>query len=355
MRHEGLGLVHAIVVVLVLGIVGLAGSARPTTQAPTTAGQVAPSQASNANRSVTLADFDRWKRELSNWGRWGQDDQLGALNLITPAKSKQATALVEDGVSVSLAREEDGEEAVDNPTPYERTMISVGADVLNLRFHGIYHTHIDSLAHVFDAGKGYNGYTPDQDTVMKDGGHARNSVFNLRHGVFTRGVLVDIPRLKGVPYLEPGTAIYPADLEAWEQQAGVRVSAGDALLIRTGRWTRRAERGPWPVMQNVAGLHASCIPWLRQRDVAFLVSESFQDVVPQEGELRSEDAGPGPGFIPIHTFTLTYLGVQLIDNADLDAVAAAAAARNRWEFLFTVAPLPLRGGTGSPVNPIATF
>lgn len=309
---------------------------------------VARSQETGSNRPVTKADVDRWKKELSNWGRWGKDDQMGALNLITPAKRREAAALVKEGISVSLAREETGEKAIDNPSPYERTMTRIGFDELTLTFHGFYHTHIDSFAHVFDEGKGYNGYVPDNDTVMKEGGHARNSVYNVHNGIFTRGLLIDIPRLKGVPYLEPGTPIYPNDLEAWEKRAGVKVSAGDALLIRTGRWARRASLGPWDIRQNMAGLDPSCIPWLRQRDVAVLAGESPQDVLPAAGEL-------GPGFVILHNFALIYLGMQLIDNVDLDTVSEAAAARKRWEFLFTVAPLPFRGGTGSPVNPLATF
>lgn len=316
---------------------------------------VVHSQAAGPSSATSKVAFERWKKELSNWGRWGPTDQLGALNLITASKRRQAAALVKDGLSVSLAREEAGDKAVDNPSPYERTMTGIGGDSLALRFHGFYHTHIDSLAHVFDGGKGYNGYTPELDTVMREGGHSRNSVFNVRTGIFTRGVLIDLPRLKRVPYLEPGTPIYPADLEAWEKQIGVRVSAGDALFIRTGRWVRRSTVGPWDVRSNMAGLDVSCIPWLRQRDISLLVGETPHDVQPQQGELSSVDMGNGPGYVLLHNFMLIYLGVQLIDNADLDALAEAAAARQRWEFLLTVAPLPLRGGTGSPVNPIATF
>jgi kynurenine formamidase len=313
-----------------------------------------PPQERPANHQVTRADIERWKTELSNWGRWGKDDQLGALNLITPAKRKQAASLVKEGFSVSLAHDAEMEKAVDNPNPYERVMTSISGDKLAVSFHGFIHTHIDSLAHSSDDGKLYNGYTPQEAVVMKEGGHARNSVYNLKNGVFTRGILMDIPRLKGVEYLEPGTHIYPEDLEAWEKKAGVKVSAGDALFVRTGRWVRRAKVGPWDVRTSAAGLDVSCIPWLRQRDVALLSGEVPQDVVPQGEGLGLSARTPNSQLV-LHGFTLVYLGVQLIDNADLDAVAAAAAARNRWEFLLTVAPLPLRGGTGSPTNPIATF
>ena len=298
------------------------------------------------NRAVTEAQYERWKRELSNWGRWGKDDQIGTLNLITPAKRRQAAALVKDGVSVSLAGDADTVKAIDNPNPYEHTMQGIGADRIAVFYHGIAHTHLDSLAHINDQGVFYNGYAPDPADVAK-GGHARNSIHNLKNGIFTRGVLIDIPRLKGVPYLEPGTPIYVEDLEAWEKQAGAKVAAGDALLVRTGVWARRRALGPWLRGRAEggmsAGLHPSVIPWLKTRDIALLGSDHPQYVAPSN--LRGA----------VHDFALLYLGLHLFDNCDLEALAEAAAARKRWEFLLTSAPLPIRGGTGSPLNPIATF
>jgi hypothetical protein len=127
--------------------------------------------------------------------------------------------------------------AVDNPTPYEVTMQGISSDRIAVSYHGIAHTHLDSLAHINEKGVFYNGYTPDADLVVKQG-HPKNSIHNLKNGIVTRGILIDIPRLKGVPYLEPGTPIYIEDLEAWEKQAGVRVSSGDALFVRTGVWAR---------------------------------------------------------------------------------------------------------------------
>lgn len=300
-------------------------------------------------QTISKAEYDRWKTELSNWGRWGKDDQIGAMNLITPAKRRQAAALVKEGFSVSLARDADTEKAVDNPQPYERQMLAIGSDRFGVAFHGVAHTHLDSLAHIHYDGVFYNGYTPDADAVMKAGGHARNSIVNLKSGIFTRGVLIDIPRMKGVPYLEPGTIITRQDVEAFEEFAGLTVMPGDAVFIRTGRWARRAAVGPWD-LGRAAGLRpgpgASVIPWLKARDVALLGS----DVPPS----TSPSDVPGEAG-PVHDFALVSLGIHLFDNCDLEALADAAAARKRWEFLLTVAPLPFRGGTGSPVNPIATF
>jgi kynurenine formamidase len=168
----------------------------------------------------------------------------------------------------------------------------------------------------------------------------------MKDGILTRGVLYDIPRLKGVPYLEPGTRIFVEDLEAWEKKAGVQAGPGDALLLRWGRWARRSQLGPWPIDEGSAGLDPSVIPWLKKRDIALLGWET-PGYVPQP-----------PGDLPrlaLHDFVLTMLGVHLIDRADFEALAEAAAARNRWEFLLTIAPLPIPNGTGSPVNPIAVF
>ena len=303
--------------------------------------------ASAPPQSTSRADFERWKKELSNWGRWGADDQLGAANLITPAKRRQAADLVRDGVSVSLARDTDTEKAIDNPEPYEHQMLTIGTDRFAVAPHGVAHTHLDSLAHIEYNGVFYNGYKPDPAAVMKSG-HARNSIVNLKNGVFTRGILIDLPRLKGVPYLEPGTPVTAQDVEAWEKIAGVKVGPGDALFIRTGRWARRAALGPFDTSRTGkrSGPNASMIPWLKQRDVALLGRDVPPSLAPTdvEGETGA-----------VHDFALVYLGVYVFDSVDLEALAEAAQARKRWEFLLTVAPLPIRGGTGSPVNPIATF
>jgi kynurenine formamidase len=310
-------------------------------------GQPVPPRAqAPATHTVTDAEYARWKKDLSNWGRWGKDDEIGALNLITPAKRKQAAALVKDGVSVSLSADADTVQAVDNPTPYEVTMQGIGSDRIAVNYHGIAHTHLDSLAHINESGVFYNGYTPDQAAVLANR-HSKNSIHNVKNGIFTRGVLIDIPRLKGVPYLEPGTPIFVEDLEAWEKQSGVKVSAGDALFVRTGVWARRKALGPWLRGRaeggRSAGLDPSVIPWLKQRDVALLGSDHPQYVSPSG--IRGA----------VHDFALVHLGVHLLDNCDLEALSAAAAARRRWDFLLTVAPLAIPGGTGSPANPIATF
>jgi kynurenine formamidase len=171
-------------------------------------------------------------------------------------------------------------------------------------------------------------------------------VANAKNGIFTRCVLMDMPRHFGVRYLEGGRAIYPDDLEAWEKSAGVKVESGDAVLIRTGSWLRAEVEGPWEIEKNTAGLHASCLPWLRKRDVAVVGSDLALDVLPSQVEDFP---------MPVHWTVVVYLGMPILDNCNLEDVAEAAAARKRWAFLLTVAPLVVEGGTGSPVNPLATF
>jgi kynurenine formamidase len=289
--------------------------------------------------------------EVSNWGRWGKDDQLGALNLITPAKRRQALSLVKEGISVSLARDANTERAEDNPSPYEHRMTLAGAgnrgqfslDAFSISFHGYQHTHLDALCHMFWQGKMYNGFS--QEEVTSEGAR-KLAIANAKQGIITRGVLIDIARLKGVDYIEPGTVIYPEDLAAWERATGTKIASGDAVFIRTGRWARRAKVGAWNVSQNSAGLDASCARWLRERDIALLGSDAASDVLPSGVEGVSH---------PIHQLMLVAMGVHIFDNCDLEALGEAAARRKRWDFLLVAAPIAVTGGTGSPLNPIATF
>jgi kynurenine formamidase len=283
--------------------------------------------------------------EVKNWGRWGKDDQLGAANLITDTKRKQALALAKLGTVVGLAHPPLTEAAPDNTSPFEHTMNrGFTTDTYKVSYHGYAHSHIDALCHILYKGQTYNGYSTAE--INTDKGCTRMGVQNLRNGVVTRGVLFDIPRLKNVPYLEPGTPVFVEDLEAWEKQAGFKVAPGDAIFLRTGRWARREKVGPWPVSRNEAGYHASVAPWLKARGVSFLGSDDAQDVTPSLVE--------GIG-LPVHTLAITALGVDILDNQDLEVLAETAARLHRYEFLLTTAPVPVTGGTGFPVNALAIF
>ncbi len=300
---------------------------------------------------VTQAEFDGWMTELSNWGRWGPDDELGALNLVTPEKKTEAARLVTEGFSVSLASTATTEATVDNPCPITWEMVRAtrtgASDTIGYPcIHGPGTTHLDAFAHIFFDGKMWNGYDA-VDLVTVEGGAAKNSILNMKNGIVTRGVLYDIPRLKGVPYLQPGERISVADLEAWEAQSGVKVGPGDAMFIRWGRWARQEDIGPFDTGAEAAGPDNAVIPWLRERDVAVIGWETPGYAPSPEGDEL--------GRLAVHNFALTMLGMQLIDRGDFDALAEAAAARGRWEFMLTIAPLPIPNGTGSPVNPIAIF
>ena len=325
-----------------------------STEAPVAEAYTPPVFAAES-RELNQADIERLMEELSNWGRWGPDDQLGAANLITPAKRVEALSLATEGITVSLSHPLVLDDAEDVLRPFSHRMGNVPdstreptfmggvADTYEISYHGYAHSHIDALCHIMYKGQMYNGAS--QETITEEG-CVNAGIDNLSGGIVTRGVLFDIPRLKGVPYLEPGKPIYVEDLDAWEEMAGVTVRPGDVVFIRTGRWARRAEVGPWPVAELAAGLHASTMPWLKSRDVSFLGSDSSSDVAPSQVEgVR----------LPVHMLAIVAMGVDIFDNMDLEALAETAAELNRWEFALVAAPLVVERGTGSPLNPLAIF
>jgi kynurenine formamidase len=181
---------------------------------------------------------------------------------------------------------------------------------------------------------------------VTDKGANKLAVTNFKAGIFARGILIDIPWLKDLPYLETDAVIYPEDLDAWERKAGIHIGSGDVVFLRTGRWARRSAKGPWDAAAKSAGFHASCVRWLHQRDVAMVGSDAASDVMPSRIDGVAQ---------PVHQLLLIAMGTPIFDNCDLEAVGEAAAQRHRWEFLLTAAPIPVPGGTGSPLNPIATF
>jgi kynurenine formamidase len=345
----------AAAVVPLVGVAGLwvavHGQTQPQQPAPAAAAAApaAPvilSPGSAAARMPKTADeFDTYFHQVKNWGRWGAADELGAANLITDAKRKQAASLVRTGRAVGLAHSPLTVKDVDNASPFEHTMNKgFSTDTYRVSYHGYAHSHLDALCHILYKDQTYNGYA--RADVNVETGCTKLGIQSFRHGYVTRGVLMDLARLKDVAYLEPGTPLFVEDLEAWEKRAGVKVSPGDAVLIRTGRWARRAALGPWPVGQNAAGLHASTAAWLKARGVALIGSDAALDVVP------SLVTGIN---LPVHTLAITALGINILDNQDLEALGELAAAQKRWEFMLTVAPVPVLGGTGFPVNALATF
>lgn len=300
-------------------------------------------------------DFERAMEELSNWGRWGDEDELGASNLITPAKRIAATRLVREGITVSLAHDVNQEQAVDASTVLTREVLRVsptGASdqyQYNGSYHGTIHSHLDSVdCHIMHNGFGYNGVS--YQDVEAAGACPRGSIHAQRNGIVTRGILFDATLLPGKAtadgWLEPGTAIHYEDLEELERIQGVTVQPGDVILLYTGRWKRRAALGPWPTSEGVAGYHADVAYFLKERGVAFIGHDMWNDVSPS--------GVPNIG-LPLHILSLVSLGVSIFDNLDFEEVARVARELGRYEFLFTAAPLRIEGGMGSPLNPIAVF
>jgi kynurenine formamidase len=298
--------------------------------------------------SLSASDVDAMFDELSNWGRWGDEDQRGTLNLVTPDKRRQAASLVREGISISLSRDLSTVPAADNTTPMQLIMTAqpggpVAMDEWRIFYHGLTYAHLDALCHARYKGKAYNGF---DESEAGETGCASSGIEYLKDGVLSRGILIDVPRLKGVPYLEPGTPVLASDIEAWERRAGIRIESGDVVLVRTGRWAKRDDIGPYSLQGGSPGVHVTALPLIRERDAALLATDVGLDVTP---------AGVEGVVIPTHTVAIAGMGLLIIDNADLEALAETAARLNRWEFMFSVAPIPVAGATGSVVNAIATF
>lgn len=306
-------------------------------------------------RGMPTAALRRAFEELSNWGRWGDEDELGTLNLITPQRRRHAAGLVRFGESVLLGRQISPTYALDNPDPVLHHMLEAGAeastgfhamtDWFGMACHGFAVTHLDGLNHVSWDGVLYNGRPADSVSVRRGGRHGAVGLAGA--SIVGRGVLVDVPGLRGVPWLDPGEKIYPDDLSAWERRTEVRVGEGDVLLISTGRDARRRARGVWDFWTDgAAGLDASCLPWLHERGVAVLVSDCGQDAMPSGH----------PGIpTPVHAVGIVAIGLWLLDNALLDDLLETCLRLETWEFLFSCAPLDVKGSTGSPVAPVAVF
>lgn len=314
-------------------------------------GSVAAQDLSTSDETMSLEAFDRLMTEVSNAGRWGPDDELGTLNLVSEEVRRRALAEVRDGATVSMSRDVDTRETPSTRVPMEHdfTVAPAGEgltwalDAFTLDYHGWSFSHVDALSHASYRDRLYNDVPAEE--VDAEGGARRLGVETMRDGIVSRGVLVDVPRLRDIPYMEPGDFVTVDDLEAWEERTGVRVRTGDVLLIRTGRWAREADVGPWALTDAAAGPHPSVARWLKERGVAVLGGDNTNERYPSVV----------PPLSPLHLLALSSMGMPLLDNLDLERVAREAADRNRWTFLFVGAPLPVERGTGSPLNPLAIF
>ena len=263
--------------------------------------------------TVTPADYQRWRTEYKNWGRWGADDQKGTSNLITPQKIVSAAKLVKEGIVVSLAHAEPQKVEADVPAAgvFHRTTNAISAtnttDTYQVSYHGLSVAHMDSFCHFFFDDKMYNGFSA-KENISNENGCAKDGVMAWREGIFTRAVLYDMPQLKGVDWIEPGTPITRADLEAWEKKAGVKVGPGD--IIRAVRRPVEAARKDGALGgsgRRILRRHYSVI---KAREPAFLGHDFNIDWAPRPG-WGAEQNIPGN---PIHQAALNWMGVNIVEN-----------------------------------------
>ncbi len=287
--------------------------------------------------------------ELNNAGRWGPDDELGTLNYITPATRLAAASLVRTGRVLSIARDLDTHQSPNNPQPVRHTMCyqahyPIGAvDALTLDMHGFSLTHLDAVAHVYRGEDVYNGRKAG--VVATPGGLACCDILAQKEGIFTRGVLLDVAGARGVPWMNPDQGVTAADLDAAERRQGVRVGSGDAIFVYTGLQKREASEGPENLGQRV-GIMPDAIRWIHQREIS-VYSGDCVDAFPNPYGARY--------VIYFHAIALAAMGLILLDIPALEPLVETCGELGRSDFLLTMAPLRIKGGTGSPVNPIAVF
>lgn len=307
---------------------------------------------------ISHAEFDKLFQEVCNWGRWGADDERGTLNYILPEHVCAAAALVQTGRSVSLALPINTNAGPDNARPAVHYMVKLhdsdpergeprfAGDYLASEIHGNCRTHIDALCHIAYNGQLYNGKPASSLTSQ---GPSLEDVAVYAHGIVGRGVLLDIPRLRGVKWIEPGEGVSYGELLEAEAAQGVRLGTGDILLFRTGHHRRRLEMGPWDngyAGEGRAGLYPDAIRLLHEREVAAFFPDGDGETVPSKVDGVTH---------PIHALQITAMGMACADNLQFEELVTICESERRWEFLVVMAPLRIPRGTGSLVNPLAIF
>ncbi|MFI5669479.1 cyclase family protein [Streptomyces sp. NPDC051704] len=305
---------------------------------------------SSPERRVTRREFDAIFTAVRTWGRWTPADR-GAWNRVTPDHVRRAAALVRSGTTVPLGLPWDTRTGPDNRKPALHHMTDLGdveapepatyKDFLAVDYHGKAVSHLDALSHVAYEGRLYEG-RPAREAV--DAGGARFGSVAALGPLVTKGVLLDLPAVLGVDWLEPGRAVRAQDVLTAERALGVTVDEGCAVLLRSGRFRRSRELGPWDSGAASAGFHVDAVPLLAERAVALLGGDGDSDLRPSPVEGVHS---------PVHALAVAAMGVPLLDNLDLEALSAACAEAGRHEFMLVVTPLDVPGGTGSPVNPVA--
>ncbi|KJK53595.1 MULTISPECIES: cyclase family protein [unclassified Streptomyces] len=301
---------------------------------------------------MSRAEFDALFAAVRTWGRWSPADR-GAWNRVTPGHVLRAAALVRSGTAVPLGLPWNTRAEPDNGRPALHYMSDLGdvepaepatyKDFIAADYHGKAVSHLDALSHVAYRGRLYDG-RPAAEAVGAGG--ARFGSVEALGPLVTKGVLLDLPAVLGTRWLEPGHAVRARDVAAAERALGVAIDEGCAVLLRSGRFRRRRELGPWDTGAACAGLHVDAVPLLAGRAIALLGGDGDSDVRPSPVEGVHS---------PVHALAVAAMGVPLLDNLDLEALSAACAEAQRYEFMLVVSPLRVPGGTGSPVNPVAVL
>ena len=302
-------------------------------------------------RVPTKDEVLAYLKEDNNWGRWGDDDQKGAVNMVTDQKRAAAAGLVRTGKAVSLSREFPKLPAGNNPTPaihYMKRNLrgetgGSAVDYYGISYHGTATTHLDALCHVWDHNGMWNGADP-MDVITFDGAEW-GSIEQWQEGIITRGVLLDVPKHRGEPYVTQESPVHGWELEDIAREQGVLMEPGDALVVYSGREKWNEAGNPlWGSDRDLRpGLHASCLRFIKESDCCVLVWDMM-------------DHTPNGYDVPwsVHGAIFAY-GIGLLDNALLEPLAETCAREGRYEFMLTINPLRVVGGTGSPVNPVALF
>jgi kynurenine formamidase len=304
---------------------------------------------------MTAEEFRELFRAVSNWGRWSDGGRRGALNHLTRDRVAAALRLARTGETVSLSQPLRTEAGIDMPEPADHHMtmltdVDIGSgslrfakDYVGVDYHNEGHSHIDAFSHVAFDGQLFDG-KPDRSVTSE--GALVGDIEVLRDGLVGRAVLIDVPRVRGVRWVEPGEHVFREDLEAAEREQGVRAGPGDILLVRTGHARRLAELEPWDTREAKSGLDPTTARFLAEREISVLGSDGNNDTAPSTTE--------GVAF-PIHVLAINAMGVHLLDYLQFEDVVPRCEAEGRWEFLVVAAPLRIVGGTGSPLNAVAIF
>jgi kynurenine formamidase len=291
---------------------------------------------------LTEQEIEKLAEELSNWGRWGKDDEQGTLNFITNKNRVAAARLVKSGRSVNISHRTSRETA-QLQLVFMQVNSLEATDMISISNHGPFNTHIDAIGHMFYKGKLYNGR--DANEVVHSNGLEWGGVRAMKDGIVTRAVFLDVAKARGVPYLAVEEGVVAADLDAAERLAGVKVGSGDAVIVRVGNQARAKATGQREAYDPRPGMLPETLRWLHARDIALWA-----------GDCADRNPNPYKNYPwPFHILSEAVMGMPLLHFIDCERLAAVCQEEKRYEFMLTVAPLHIEEATGSPVSPLAIF